>query len=422
MEQKRTSIKSLFTRELIAILIVSGAATGAQALLTPVLPLYMRDVGLSDQNIGLAFSVMMVGIAISEVFWGWAVDRINLKIVLFLGAVAYGIMILVLLLPKTLVPFLVVMVIYGVSRSPLFIVGRWYMGVNAPDDIKAQAFGIMNLTFSVPNIVAGFASGFIAEAWGFRNAILFSATVPLLVGILLLVVSRWLHFKRPEPDQAASENGESRPTSVDGNARLITLYLGAFGVIMFIALGVSMTYLPLFASDVVHLSPSQIGILFGVQGIIQTLLILPLGRMADKVGKRVFIPIGMVIVTLSMFAVLCHGRKHVFPLSFSHPLRKSPCHMDRNRDGDLRPSRGCRMDDRTRGWRLAAELLESRCAVYLWRHRRITGYTALLRREEIYTCHAGSEGEVIFNANISIPPCHCERSEANPGRTFPIRV
>jgi len=303
MEQKRTSIKSLFTRELIAILIVSGAATGAQALLTPVLPLYMRDVGLSDQNIGLAFSVMMVGIAISEVFWGWAVDRINLKIVLFLGAVAYGIMILVLLLPKTLVPFLVVMVIYGVSRSPLFIVGRWYMGVNAPDDIKAQAFGIMNLTFSVPNIVAGFASGFIAEAWGFRNAILFSATVPLLVGILLLVVSRWLHFKRPEPDQAASENGESRPTSVDGNARLITLYLGAFGVIMFIALGVSMTYLPLFASDVVHLSPSQIGILFGVQGIIQTLLILPLGRMADKVGKRVFIPIGMVIVTLSMFAV-----------------------------------------------------------------------------------------------------------------------
>jgi MFS family permease len=303
MEQKRTSIRSLFTRELIAILIVSGAASIAQNLLTPVLPLYMRDVGLSDQNIGLAFSVMMVGIAISEVFWGWAVDRIDLKIVLFLGAVAYGIMILVLLTPKTLIPFLIVMIIYGVSRSPLFIVGRWYMGVNAPEDIKAQAFGIMNLTWSIPNIIAGFASGFLAEAVGFRNAIRFSAAVPLLVGILLVLVSRQLHFKRPEPEQADSEDGESKPTAVDGNARLITLYLGAFGVIMFIALGISMTYLPLFASDIVHLAPSQIGILFGIQGIIQTVLILPLGRLADKVGKRVFIPVGMVIVTLSMFAV-----------------------------------------------------------------------------------------------------------------------
>jgi DHA1 family quinolone resistance protein-like MFS transporter len=304
VQAKSTSLKSLFTRELIAILIVSGAATSAQALLTPVLPLYMRDVGLSDQNIGLAFSVMMVGIAISEVFWGWAVDRVNLKIVLFIGAVAYGIMILVLLTPTTLIPFLIVMVIYGVSRSPLFIVGRWYMGVNAPEDIKAQAFGIMNLTWSVPNIVAGFVSGFIAEAWGFRNAIRFSAAVPLLVGIVLLFVSRWLHFKRPDPVQATTEDGESKPASVDGNARLVTFYLGAFGVIMFIALGISMTYLPLFASDIVHLAPSQIGILFGFQGIIQTLLILPLGRLADKVGKRVFIPVGMVVVTLAMFAVV----------------------------------------------------------------------------------------------------------------------
>jgi DHA1 family quinolone resistance protein-like MFS transporter len=302
MQQNRPSIRALFTRELIAILIVSGAATSAQALLTPVLPLYMRDVGLSDQNIGLAFSVMMVGIAISEVFWGWAVDRINLKIVLFIGAVAYGIMILVLLTPKTLIPFLVVMAIYGVSRSPLFIVGRWYMGVNAPEDIKAQAFGIINLTWSVPNIIAGFASGFLAEAWGFRNAIRFAAAVPLLMGILLLLVSRWLYFKRPEPAQAAAEGGEGKPASVDGNARLITFYLGAFGVIMFIALGISMTYLPLFASDIVHLAPSQIGILFGLQGIIQTVLILPLGRLADKVGKRVFIPVGMVVITISMFA------------------------------------------------------------------------------------------------------------------------
>ncbi len=122
MDSKPSSIKDLFSRELLALLIVSAAAFSTQELLSPVLPLYMREVGLSDQNIGLAFSLMMVGIAFSEVFWGWAVDRMDLRLVLILGSLAYGVTTLSLMLPKTASAFLFVMVIYGASRSPLYIV------------------------------------------------------------------------------------------------------------------------------------------------------------------------------------------------------------------------------------------------------------------------------------------------------------
>lgn len=303
MKEKSTGLRALFTKELIAILLISAAGSFAQELLSPILPLYMREAGLTDQNVGMVFSVMMVGIAFSEVFWGWAVDRVNLKIVLILGTIAYGIMITVLLIPRSLVPFLVVMFVYGFSRSPLYIVGRWYMGVYAGEDIKAQAFGVLMVQYAVTQTLAGFFSGFFVEAWGFQSTIWIAASVPLTAGFLVIVLGRLLHFKQPKLEQAGSSDDVNGPSPVNGKSRLITIYLGSFGVIMFISLGVLMAYLPLYASDVVHLTPSRIGILFGLRGIIMGVISMPMTRLLDKVGKQIFVPLGMAVVALSMIVV-----------------------------------------------------------------------------------------------------------------------
>ena len=304
MSEKPTGLRSLFSWELTAIILVSATGFFSQELLGPVLSLYMRDVGLTDQNIGALISVMMVGIAISEVFWGWAVDRINMKFVLILGTVAYGIVTMGLHFPRTLSAFVIIMFIYGFSRSPIYIVGRWYMGVHAPEDIKAQAFAFLMVAISITQSVASFSSGFFVEAWGFGTTIWIAAIVPLVAGLLLIVLGRGLDYKKPNGAQEETKGSENRPAAVDGKAKLITFFLGSFGVIMFVSLGVLMAYLPLFASDVVHLAPSQIGILFGLRGVVQILTIMPLGRLADRVGKQIFIPIGMAIVAVSMVTVV----------------------------------------------------------------------------------------------------------------------
>jgi len=87
---------------------------------------------------------------------------------------------------------------------------------------------------------------------------------------------------------------------VDRKAWSTTFFLGSFGVLMFISLGVLLAYLPLYASDVAHLEPSQIGILFGLRGILSALIVLPLGRLADRVGRKVFIPLGIAVAAVAM--------------------------------------------------------------------------------------------------------------------------
>lgn len=304
MTEKPTSIRGMLSKELIAILLASATGFFSQELLSPVLSLYMRDVGLTDQNIGMLFSVMMVGIAISEVFWGWAVDRINMKYVLILGTGVYGIVTMALHLPRTFSAFIIVMLVYGFSRSPIYIVGRWYMGVHAPEDIKAQAFAFLMVSISITQSIASFGSGFFVEAWGFGTTIWVAALVPMAAGLLLILLGGGLDYKKPNGAEEEPANGENRPADVNGRARLITFFLGSFGVIMFVSLGVLMAYLPLYASDVVNLDPSRIGILFGLRGIIQILTMMPLGKLADRLGKHYFVPIGMAVVTLSMLVVV----------------------------------------------------------------------------------------------------------------------
>jgi len=303
MEKKPSALRALFTKELIALMLIAGSGTLAQELLSPVLSLYMRDVGFSDQNIGLAFTVMMVGIMFSELFWGWAVDRTNLKVVLAVGTFAYGAMTLVLLTTRTFAMFLPIILVYGFSRSPLYVVNRWYMGVFAPVEIMGQAFAIANLGFSIPSAIGGFASGFVVEALGYRNTILVSACIPLTAGLLLVVFGRWLHYRNPKKEQAALGGEESAPTPVDRSTWRMTFFLGSFGVLMFISLGVLLAYLPLYASDVVHLEPSQIGILFGLRSILSALIVLPLGKLADRVGRPMFIPLGIAVVAVAMVVV-----------------------------------------------------------------------------------------------------------------------
>ena len=175
------------------------------------------------------------------------------------------------------------------------------MGIHAPLDVIALAFGFVEMMVFIPSSLAGFSSGFFVEAWGFRNAILFSAAIPTLVGVLLIISGRWLTFKQPVPEEL--EDPDAPESNGNGDSLKMTFFISIFGVMIFVGKGVLQAYLPLYASDVAHLDPSQIGILFGLSSVLLAVTIMPLGKLADKVGKPVFVPLSMGILAVSMLMV-----------------------------------------------------------------------------------------------------------------------
>lgn len=303
--QQKAESDRLFTPELFAVLFVCSIAFYAGELLNPILSLYLSSVGLDATTIGLMFSVMMVGIAISEIFWGWVVDRVDLRVAIFVGTVLLGLTIFGLSLVQSVLTIGAVLFLYGFCRSPIFIVSRWYMGVYAPKHRKAYAMALVGAVIGTVQSIGGFTSGYITETHSFTFTFRLAAGLAFAAGILILIVGRVLNFQKHK-ETHASENVSGKQ-KVSGNVKLVTFSLGTIGILYFIAFGVFGTYLPLYARDVIGASTTQVGSMFGVRGLLSTIMMIPLGKFIDKKDKWIFVPIGLSIVAISMAAIAVSG-------------------------------------------------------------------------------------------------------------------
>jgi MFS family permease len=297
------SSEKFVTPELIAVLFVCSMAFYATELLNPILSLYLDSLGMNASTIGLMFSAMMVGIAVSEIFWGWVVDRVDLRVAIFVGTVLCGVMIFALNHASTVLLVGTALVFYGFCRSPIFIVGRWYMSVYAPAHRKAFAMALLSATIGLVQSLGGFSSGYITESRGFGFTFTLAAGLSIGAGILMLIAGRWLNFQKHKQSEHGSDHHLEAKNTVSKGAKLTTVSLGLIGVLYFVAFGVLGTYLPLFATEVVGVSTSQVGVLFGIRGLVTAILMISLGRFVDRKDKWTFVLLGLSVVAVSTFGI-----------------------------------------------------------------------------------------------------------------------
>jgi len=71
--------------------------------------------------------------------------------------------------------------------------------------------------------------------------------------------------------------------------------------LFFLGFGILGTFLPLLASQVVEgISVTEVGILFATAGFVSMLLGIPLGMLADRVGKKKIMILGLLISGVAM--------------------------------------------------------------------------------------------------------------------------
>ena len=104
-----------------------------------------------------------------------------------------------------------------------------------------------------------------------------------------------------------SEYELPKPTKIGREIYIATIGMGFIGMLYYISFGIFATYMPLFASEVVGTSTSQVGTLFGIRGLISTAALIPIGRLIDKKDKWIFLPLCFVIIALSMISISSSG-------------------------------------------------------------------------------------------------------------------
>jgi len=272
----------------------------------PVVPLFARELGAGTVMVGFINSAFLLMAGLFSFPLGLVSDRLGRKPLVLAGLAASALTAGLLALSSAPGQLLAIYLLFGLA---LAAIGPTLMAAVAdisPPTHLGRSYGWFTTAIYTGMSLGPALGGWLAQSLGFRSMFLISAAFLLLT---LGLAARYL------PGQAAA--GAKTPIlpwpqalrELKGNRHLLGCWLatlgGCFGLGMFI------TFAPLHARNQ-GLTVAQIGLVFAVQGAVNALSRIPLGRLSDALAQRWRQGVaGLLLVGASLAALgLSHSLLH----------------------------------------------------------------------------------------------------------------
>jgi MFS family permease len=296
-------IKRITLGELVIVMTIMGIGALSMSILQPMLPLYLDHIGVAPAVLGLMFSVAMVGMVIGESSWGWVADKIGLRVPLLVGTAACGAVVLSFLSTQNVPVLFTIFFVWGVLRSAIYGPGRGYIGANAPPAKKSTYMAIVAAMLAASRSLGALPGGFIVDTLGYNWIFIISCGIAVFGGLVVIVGLRATRQAKPGMLDVKSPATDGPSSSVRAPIYRTFGVQCAVAALEFFAVGTLMTFMPLFATQVVGISATQVGLIFTVGGLIAMVAGIPMGMLADRRGKRTFMILGLLISTAAMVGI-----------------------------------------------------------------------------------------------------------------------
>jgi MFS family permease len=273
-------------RSVAAVLALALLINVGTGMVLPILPLYARSFGVDYAQAGLLVAAFYIARLVFDLTAGAVLDRLGIAAAAAVGLLALAAGALFTGLSPS---FPIAVFCWAIAGAGAAIV--WAAMYNAlirsvPKRRMARALSLFYGAFNGGIVAGGFVGGLIAGHLGLPAPLFFLAAIAVgLAGLM-----RALLPKRPPPAAATSTSSGLSTAAlfrIPGFAAAVIALLAnlwMFGAVF-------NTLVPLYARDVLRLSPVGIGILFAVALAAEFLAYYPAGNWADTRGRRfVLIP------------------------------------------------------------------------------------------------------------------------------------
>jgi MFS family permease len=171
--------------------------------LTPLIPLFQPELGLSKAEVGLLFSATSAGAWSVVLLAGYLTDRFGIRKVMSLALMAAGSMMLSMAAVGSFIQALFVMFLAGVARGPVFpsstkAVLTWF-----PPRARATAMGVKQMGLPVSGVVAASILPGLGLVLGWRTAVAIPGLVIAFVGIVVAILYREAQVSGAVPSSSA---------------------------------------------------------------------------------------------------------------------------------------------------------------------------------------------------------------------------
>lgn len=263
-------------------------------IVSPLLPLYVKDMGATGIWLGIIVASYFVSNSIAVPIAGRLSDRTGRKYFLAVGLLAYSIISLGYLWADTVTELALVRLLHGVAGAVTIPIAMAYIGDLSPEGEEGKWMGWAQAAFFSGFGFGPLIGGVVTEQFSMAASFIIMSSLNMLAFFIALFFLPEASREKTAEEVHLSFKEMGRSSVVKGifSARL-SQALGRGGI---------STFLPIFAS-MIGLSISLIGILITIN-ILSVTLFLPLGgQLADRFSRRNLIILGSVIFVLLLAVI-----------------------------------------------------------------------------------------------------------------------
>jgi len=252
-------------------------------LVSPIMPIYAKSFGVDYAMVALVATVNSVGRLVSDVPLGWLSDRFGRKPMSVIGPLIITVSAFLCAFAGSFYELLFYRFFTGVAMS-MWMVARSAM---IAESIHPSIRGRVMSTFQGVNMIGTTAGpaigGIVAQLWGIQSPFFFyggSTLVSLLASLAFI--------KETNPSRKG-EKKEGRKVSFREVAKLFTfpVIMAAFAnFVNHLRFATRGVVIPLFAADVLHLNPGEIGLVLSASTFTNLIMVAPAGYIVDKYGRK----------------------------------------------------------------------------------------------------------------------------------------
>lgn len=290
-----------------ALVIMAGfAELGYVTLNISAMPVYLREVvGLGEATITAVGSVFLLTEAIFRAPMGALSDRIGRRRLITLAPMLTVVTSLATLLARHPLQFAILRALDGLSAAMLWPAAYAAIGDSVPAQRRSWAMSFLNMTYMGGIALGPLAGGLANDLTGAKQASFYLTACLFAIATLIA----WRFY--PDDGRKAG-NPSMREERFSVQALLGALraapghMLLAFTV--FFGIGLVMLLVKLYAMDEYGVSETLFGAGLVVPALAIAALSLPLGRLADKLGRARSIRIGLSAAALVLWSVVAPSK------------------------------------------------------------------------------------------------------------------
>ena len=287
-------------RLLFTLVLINFAAMTGFGLILPVLPLFVGEIGVSGAFVPWALGIYSLGQFVSAAMWGSLSDKWGRRPVFLATLLLSGVILFMTAFVQDPTLLLIMRFIGGIFGGSISIAYAVGSDISTPDS-RTKVMGYIGAGFSLGFILGPAIGGIVGDMGAPSSAF---ARVCFAGAGLYVLTAVATFFILPETKKTEDEAQKKQKNDMELLRHAPFLLPLIIALTSMISIAISQTVFGLFTDNIYGFTPSQIGYLFAVMGVVSAVAqakITPFA--ASKVGEQKLLVIALLVTSVSLLCI-----------------------------------------------------------------------------------------------------------------------